>query len=54
VGLAEGHDDQPGEDDELLVELQRRFAGQFNFKADPAANVEDFKILNAATEQPLE
>ncbi|NCW27215.1 MAG: Rne/Rng family ribonuclease [Verrucomicrobia bacterium] len=42
------------EDDELLVELQRRFAGQFQFKADPAANVEDFKILNAATEQPLE
>jgi len=42
------------EDDELLVELQRRFAGQFQFKADPAANVEDFKILNVATEQPLE
>ena len=42
------------EDDELLVELQRRFAGQFQFKADPASNVEDFKILNAATEQPLE
>jgi ribonuclease G len=42
------------EDDELLVELQRRFAGQFQFKADPAANVEDFKILNAGTEQPLE
>jgi len=42
------------EDDELLVELQRRFAGKFNFKADPSANVEDFKILNAATEQPLE
>ena len=42
------------EDDELLVELQRRFAGQFQFKADPAANVEDFKILNSATEQPLE
>jgi len=42
------------EDDELLVELQRRFAGQFQFKADPAANVEDFKILNAATDQPLE
>ena len=42
------------EDDELLIELQRRFAGQFHFKADPAANVEDFKILNAATEQPLE
>lgn len=42
------------EDDDLLVELQRRFAGQFQFKADPAANVEDFKILNAATEQPLE
>ncbi len=42
------------EDDELLVELQRRCAGRFNFKADPAANIEDFKILNAATEQPLE
>ena len=42
------------EDDELLVELQRRFAGQFQFKADPAANVEDFKILNAATDQSLE
>ena len=42
------------EDDELLVELQRRCAGRFNFKADPAANIEDFKILDAATEQPLE
>jgi ribonuclease G len=42
------------EDDELLVELQRRCAGRFSFKADPAANIEDFKILNAATDQPLE
>jgi len=42
------------EDDELLVELQRRCAGQFSFKADPAANIEDFKVLNAATDQPLE
>jgi len=42
------------EDDELLVELQRRCAGKFSFKADPGANVEDFKIVNAATEQPLE
>ena len=42
------------EDDELLVELQRRCAGQFSFKADPAANIEDFKILNGATDQPLE
>jgi ribonuclease G len=42
------------EDDELLVQLQRRSTGAFSFKADPAANVEDFKILNAATEQPLE
>ena len=40
--------------DELLVELQRRCAGRFSFKADPAANIEDFKILNAATDQPLE
>ena len=42
------------EDDELLVELQRRCAGQFSFKTDPGANIEDFKILNAATDQPLE
>jgi ribonuclease G len=42
------------EDDELLVELQRRCAGQFSFKADPAANIEDFRLLNAATDQPLE
>ncbi len=42
------------EDDELLVELQRRCSGQFSFKTDPAANIEDFKILNAATDQPLE
>lgn len=42
------------EDDEHLVELQRRCAGKFSFKADPAANIEDFKILNAATELPLE
>ena len=42
------------EDDELLVELQRRCAGKFSFKADPSANIEDFQILNAATDQPLE
>ena len=42
------------EDDELLVELQRRCSGQFSFKTDPAANIEYFKILNAATDQPLE
>lgn len=42
------------EDDELLVQLQRRCAGQFSFKTDPSAKIEDFKILNAATDQVLE
>jgi ribonuclease G len=42
------------EDDELLAQLQRRSTGQFSFKADPHANVEDYKIFNSATEQLLE
>lgn len=42
------------EDDELLMQLQRRCSGAFHFKADANANVEDFKILDAATDQPLE
>ena len=42
------------EDDELLAQLQRRSTGQFSFKADPNANVEDYKIFNSATEQLLE
>jgi hypothetical protein len=42
------------EDDELLIQLQRRCSGAFNFKADATANVEDFKILDATTDQPLE
>lgn len=42
------------EDDDLLAQLQRRSTGQFSFKSDPHANVEDFKIFNSATEQLLE
>jgi len=42
------------EDDELLMQLQRRCSGAFSFKTDPTANVEDFKILDSATDQPLE
>ncbi len=40
-------------DDEALVELERKFAGRLFFRADPALGPEEYKILNAQTEQPI-
>jgi ribonuclease G len=37
------------EDEELLVELEKRLKGKLSFRADPSFHFEQFKIANAAT-----
>ncbi|GAB4240556.1 MAG: ribonuclease G [Candidatus Methylacidiphilales bacterium] len=41
------------EDEELLVNLERRFAGRLAFRSDSALHYEEFKILNASTNEEL-
>ncbi|MEZ5405802.1 MAG: hypothetical protein R3F23_06390 [Verrucomicrobiia bacterium] len=41
------------EDEEALVELERRFGGRLAFRADPKLNAEGFVIVNALTEEEL-
>jgi ribonuclease G len=41
------------EDDELLVELERRYEGRLTFRADPSFPVEKFVISDAKTNQEL-
>ena len=37
------------EDEELLVELERRYAGRLMFRADPAFHSEKFVLTDAQT-----
>ena len=41
------------EDEEVLVELEKRYHGHLSFKSDPNRHLEDFTISNADTEQVL-
>jgi ribonuclease G len=41
------------EDEELLLEIERRFLAKLSFKTDHSFNIEDFKILNPQTEQEV-
>ena len=41
------------EDEELLVELERRFAGRLAFKSDASFHYDEFKIYNSATQEEL-
>lgn len=41
------------EDEELLVEIERRYAGRLTFRADPTFHHEKFTILDANTGQEL-
>src|SRR5262249_44758231 len=41
------------EDEELLVEIERRYAGRFTFRADPSYHHEKFTITDANTGQEL-
>jgi ribonuclease G len=39
------------EDEQLLIELEKRYFGKLSFRADPALHAEQFKIINAATNE---
>ena len=41
------------EDEELLVEIERKYAGRLTFRSDPAYHHEKFTILDALTNQEL-
>jgi ribonuclease G len=41
------------EDEELLVEIERRYEGRLTFRSDPALHHEKFTILNALTNEEL-
>ncbi len=42
------------EDDELLVELERRYAGRLTFRADPSYHTEKFVVADAQSGRELE
>jgi ribonuclease G len=41
------------EDEELLVEIERKYEGRLTFRSDPALHHEKFTILNAMNNQEL-
>ena len=41
------------EDEELLVDIERRYGGRLSFKPDPTLHREKFVITDAATEAEL-
>ena len=41
------------EDEKILIEMEKKFFGKLTFRADPAFHAEQFKILNAATNEEL-
>jgi len=41
------------EDEELLVDIERRYAGRLSFKADPTYHHEKFTVTDANTGQEL-
>lgn len=41
------------EDEELLVELERRFQGRLSFRPDPKFHYEEFKLFNAVNDEEL-
>ncbi len=42
-----------GQDEQLLIELEKRFYGKLSFRADPSFHLEQFKIVNTVTNQEL-
>jgi ribonuclease G len=41
------------EDEKLLIELEKRYFGKLSFRADPGLHAEQFKIVNAVTNDEL-
>jgi ribonuclease G len=41
------------EDEQLLIDLEKRYFGKLSFRSDPAFHAEQFKIINVATNEEL-
>jgi ribonuclease G len=41
------------EDEELLIDIERRYAARLTFRSDPALHIEKFNIVNAMTNEEL-
>ena len=41
------------EDEKILIEMEKKFFGKLTFRADPAFHAEQYKILNAVTNEEL-
>ena len=41
------------EDEKIINEMEKRYFGKLNFRPDPAIHAEQFKIINAATNEEL-
>lgn len=41
------------EDEELLIDIERKYAGRLTFRGDPAMHLEEFKITDANTDEEL-
>ena len=41
------------EDRALITEMEKRYFGKLNFRPDPAIHAEQYKIINAATNEEL-
>jgi len=41
------------EDERLIIEMEKRYFGKLSFRPDPAFHAEQFKIINAATNEEL-
>ncbi len=41
------------EDEQLVVEMEKRYFGKLSFRPDPALHAEQFKIINVATNEEL-
>jgi ribonuclease G len=41
------------EDEKLLIEMEKKYFGKFSFRPEPALHAEQFKIVNATTNEEL-
>jgi ribonuclease G len=41
------------EDEEILIDLERKFQGRLSFRVAPKFHFEEFKLVNALTEEEL-
>ena len=41
-------------DEQLLIDMEKKYYGKLSFRADPAFHAEEFKIYNSLTNEELE